>query len=110
MDNHVEEYFVQKETQAGNELFRVDNINVDIKSQVSEAELRLITILMMNDDFLSSRGIPRMFDKYYYRFLRLKVSLDRQGRKEYVDINKRDNSDDTIKKLGQLDSLTRKGA
>lgn len=105
MKNHIEEYFSQKETQAGNELFRIDDKNADIKSECTNEEVRLITVLEMNDDFLESRGLKRMYEKYYYRFLRLQVSLDRKGRKEYVDINKKDNTDETIAKFGNMNNL-----
>lgn len=102
LPNHVQEYFANTETQLGNELFRIDESNSDIKSEVTNEELRFINVLMMNDDFLESKGLKRIFEPYYKRFLRLKVSLDRKGRTEYVDINKRDNSDDTLKKFGSL--------
>jgi len=100
MQNHVEEYFLDKEMSAGSELFKVTDDNSDIKSEVTEQELRLINVLKMNDNFLASKGLKPAFMNYYRYFLRLKVSLNRQGRKEYVDINKVDTSGDTIEKMG----------
>lgn len=97
--NHVDEYFSESEKQLGNELFRIDDTNSDIKSEVTEEELRLINVLMTNDDYLERNGLGRPFQNYYKRFLRLKVSLNRKGRMEYVDINKRDNTDEALTKL-----------
>ena len=105
MKNHVEEYFNQIETGGGTELFRVSDENSDIKSEVSEQELRDINVLKMNDKFLESRGLKPVFINYYRHFLRLKISLKRQGRSEYVDVNRRDNSDDTISKMGNLSNM-----
>ena len=105
MDNHIEEYFSNNERQPGNELFRVDDTNSDIKSEVSEEELRLINVLKMNDSFLINKGLKPVFINYYKHFLRLKVSLDRKGRSEYVAINRKDNTDELINKFGNLSNF-----
>lgn len=105
MNNHIEEYFSKTEQGHGNELFRIDDKNSDIKSELSEEEIRYINTLMMNDQFLERAGIGRVFNNYYRNFLRLKVSLKRQGRSEYVAINKRDNSDETLNKLSAFTNI-----
>lgn len=103
--NPVEEYFNEQEVGMGNELFRISDDNSDIKSEVSEEELRLINVLKMNDNFLESKNLKPVFKHYYKNFLRLKVSLKRQGRGEYVDINRADNSDRTISRFGDLSNM-----
>ena len=103
--NHVEEYFSKNETNKGSELFRIDDTNSDIKSELTEEEIRHVNTLMLNDDFLERRNLKPVFVNYYRRFLRLKVSLDRKGRGEYVQINRADNSDETIAKIGNLSSF-----
>jgi len=103
--DHIEEYFSKNEIGQGNELFRIDDKNSDIKSELSEEEIRYINTLIMNDQYLERAGIGAVFKNYYRNFLRLKVSLKRQGRQEYVAINKRDNSDETIAKFGNLQNV-----
>ena len=107
MDNPIEEYFTQKETQAGTELFRIDDKNVDIKTEVSAEELRLVTVLIADDLFLLKQGLSPVFKNYTQQFLRLMISLERKGRGEYVKINQKDNSDDLINKVGNLDNMLR---
>lgn len=100
--NRIEEYFSKTEINAGNELFRIDDKNSDLKSELSEEELRYITILKMDDDYLIKKGLYPIFGSYYFRFLRLKVSQSRKGRTEYVDIHKKDNTDSTLQKLSNF--------
>lgn len=103
--NPIQDFFSDKESGSGTELFRVSEENVDIKTEVTATEARLVNVLMSNDDFLESKGIRRVYKNYYSRFLRLQISLDRKGRSEFVQINRKDNSDDTISKLGNLQNV-----
>lgn len=105
MKNHIEEFFSDQEKGSGTELFRVDDSNSDIKSEVTEGELRLINVLKMNDDYLKRNGLRPLFSMYYKNFLRLKISLERKGRGEFVAVNRRDNSDETIAKFGALGNI-----
>jgi len=98
----IQEYFSDNEKGSGTELFRVTDDNSDIKSEVSEQELRYINVLMINDDFLKARGILPLYQNFYRRFLRLKVSLERKGRREFVEIHRHDNTDETISKMGNF--------
>lgn len=105
MKQHIQEYFNEKSEQVGSELFRINDGDSDIKSELSENEIRLINILKANDQFLEKQNLLPVFRIYYNNFLRLKVSLERKSRREYVDINKSDNSDETISKLSNISSL-----
>lgn len=101
----IQEYFSESEKGVGNELFRIDDGNSDIKSELSEQELRNVNVLMMNDDYLERLGIGKVYWNYYKRHLRLKVSLDRKGRSEFVQIHRKDNSDETIQKFGNMSNM-----
>lgn len=103
--NPIQDYFTDQEKGSGTELFRITDENSDIKSEVSDLELRYINVLMANDDFLRRRQLPPVYYNYYKRFLRLKVSLDRKGRQEFVQIHRKDNADETIQKLGNLNNV-----
>lgn len=93
----VAEYFedvndIRKHTHY-DELFNANKDNVDLQTQLSEGEIRAIAVLQTNDKFLSSKGIHGVYDNYIQSFMRLKISLDRQSRKEYVEVNKNDNQE-----------------
>lgn len=103
--NHIEEYFSKNETQLGNELFRIDEKNIPGKTELSDDETKLITVLKMNDDFLESHGLTPFYKKYYNNFMHLRVSKDRKGRTEYVDIHRKDNSDSTLNKLQNIKNI-----
>jgi hypothetical protein len=108
-NNHIEEYFSKNETQLGNELFRIDNKNLPSKTELSDDETKLVTVLKMNDAFLESKGLTPFYEKYYNNFMHLRVSKERKGRTEYVDIHRKDNSTDTINKLGGIKNIMGQG-
>lgn len=108
-ENHIEEYFSKNETQLGNELFRIDDKNLPAKTELSDDETKLVTVLKMNDSFLESKGLTPFYSKYYNNFMHLRVSKDRKGRTEYVDIHRKDNSDATINKLSGLKNIMGQG-
>lgn len=111
MSNHIEEYFQNNETGAGRisrELFDVgkDNTDIDFKTDLTLNEIKDITSLHFNDDYLMSIGLPPMYRTFYQKYMRLVISKDRKSRQEFVAINKSDQSDDMIGKLSNLQSLT----
>lgn len=108
--NHIEEYFSKNETQLGNELFRIDEKNIPSKTEISDDETKLITVLKMNDDFLDSIGLNPFYKRYYNNFMHLRVSKDRKGRTEYVDIHRKDNSDSTLNKLQNIKTIMGQGS
>jgi len=109
-NNHIEEYFSKNETQLGNELFRIDNKNLPSKTELTDDETKLVTVLKMNDNFLESRGLNPFYQSYYNNFMHLRVSKDRKGRAEYVDIHRKDNSDSTLNKLQNIKNIMGQGS
>lgn len=59
----------------------------------------------MNDIFLDSKGLVPIYQQYYNNFMHLRVSKDRKGRSEYVDIHRKDNSDSTLNKLNNFKNI-----
>jgi hypothetical protein len=108
-NNHIEEYFSKNETQLGNELFRIDAKNLPSKTDISDDETKLITVLKMNDSCLESKGLTPFYMQYYNNFMHLRVSKDRKGRTEYVDIHRKDNSDSTLNKLQNIKTIMGQG-
>ena len=89
--NHIEEYFKDenRDHKKYELLFNVsdDNVDLDLKTEVSEEELRNITTLEVTNDYLEKQGIKRVFSSYIEKFLRLKISLERKSREEFVRVN-----------------------
>jgi hypothetical protein len=93
----VSEYFedvndVRKHTHY-DELFNANKENVDLQTQLSEEELRAVAVLQTNDKYLFEKGVRGVYANYIQSFMRLKISLDRQSRKEYVEVNKNENQE-----------------
>lgn len=109
MSNHIEEYFAKvegsKEAFNSRELFKAERENVDIKTDLSLQEIHLLNKLMFNDDFLINKGLKPAFQKFYYSYMRLKISLDRKSRQEFVGINRADNSDDVLSKMSNMSNI-----
>lgn len=109
MPDHIEEYFREsegsKEAIQSRELFSGDKDNIVFKTDLTNDEIKLITSLKFNDQFLDSRGLNPVFVKYFNNYMKLKVSKDRQSRQEFVNINKQDNQDDVLDKASNLTNL-----
>ena len=105
--NHIEEYFDATQGNKSSELFRInEKEDIDLKTDLSENEIKIVTTLFMTDDFLKEKKIPAVFEKYYNKYLRLRVSKDRLGRGEFVSMNRTDNTDDLLNKLGNVSNIT----
>ena len=108
MKNHIAEYFKDnKETaeeRASREIFKADT-DVDIKTEVEMPEIIFINAMILNDKVLVDNGLKPCFSLYYNSYLRLKISHQRKSRSEFVNINRRDNTDavvDGMKTAGTL--------
>ena len=98
--NHIEEYFTQsKETseeRASRQIFTAKKEDVDIKTDLNIKEIPLLNAMFLNDRVLVESGLDPCFSLFYEEYLRLKISLDRKSRGEFVSINKRDTSSDMV--------------
>ena len=92
MPDHISEYFVKeegtKEAFHSRELFKADDKNVDLKTDLSFKEIILMNKLIYNNHILKKYQLNPVFDKMIYSYMRLKFSLERKSRGEFVFINK----------------------
>lgn len=109
MPNHIEEYLKQQEdnprVKSSRELFTAKKDDIDLKTDLGIEEIQNINVLMVNDAFLESRGLKPVFKIFYDEFLRLKVSLNRQSRGEFVKINSDQKADDLLASASNLTNI-----
>lgn len=111
MPNHIEEYFTQKEAGkeglTARELFKAEKEDVDIKTELSQKEILIFNRLTYNDLILKSKKLNCPFEKLIYTYFRLKISLDRKSRGEFVAINQnKDKTEELINKMGAISNIT----
>lgn len=110
MSNHIEEYFAKiegsKEAFHSRELFKADINDVDLKTDLGIKEIVLINKLLYNDELLSKKGLISPFKSFIYKYLRLKISLDRKSRAEFVNVNKTDKTEEATGLLSNLSNIT----
>lgn len=94
-DNHILELFKNdgegsnESNDSGKELFT--NKDIKTKTEINEKEIHIITSLQATESFLRNNGLPTNFiGDFVSEYLTLKISLDRQSRKEFVDVKKAD--------------------
>jgi hypothetical protein len=92
MSNHIEEYFADatngKEVLTSKELFKANPEDVDIKTDISIQEIVLINKLLFNNEILKEAGLKPVYKNFLNSYMRLKISLDRKSRGEFVDMNR----------------------
>lgn len=90
LSDNIEEYFSavegKKEAIVSRELF-TGNKDIDLKTDLFKTEITKINALLFNDYFLESKGLNGIFGKYIEQHMRLKFSIDRKSRGEFVTIN-----------------------
>jgi len=110
MSDNIEEYFAKiegtKEQFHSRELFKAGEEDIDLKTDLTNEEIGIITTLFFNDSFLKKKGLKPLFINYYYKFMRLKVSKDRKSRGEFVSINRSQSPDDLLNTANNLKNLT----
>lgn len=111
MTNHIEEYFAEssqsKEVLTSKELFRAEKQDVDIKTDLTIKEIVLVNKLLFNNRILKDKGLNAVYDKFIEEYLRLKISLDRKSRGEFVDMNRgQSRTDDVLDTMGKISNIT----
>jgi hypothetical protein len=108
--NPIDEYFLKvensKEHIHAKAIFETTDDGVDLKTDLSAQEIVLINKLKMNDDFLIDRGLKGVFGGFVLKYLRLKISLERKSRGEFVNINKSNNTDEVLNGMSNLSNIT----
>ena len=92
MPNHIQDYFASvegnKQQFHSRELFKAEKDDVDVKTDITIDEIINIAKLKWNDEFLESKELKPVFRTYLNNFMRLKISLDRKSRGEFVSVNR----------------------
>ena len=103
---NIEEYFVKQEGNkdliVSKEIFTANEDNIDVKTDLKHEEINYINTLLYNNDLLVSRGLKPVYKDFLQNYMRLKISLDRKSRGEYVDINR---SNDFAKNLQDMSNI-----
>lgn len=111
MSDNIEEYFTKvegtKEAFHSRELLTADLDNVDLKTDLSHQEITFVNMILFNDNLLRSKGLKPLFTGYINKYMRLKFSLDRKSRMEFVNINKSDKTDDALKIASDISNITK---
>jgi hypothetical protein len=105
LPNHIQEYVKNGSEQTFRELFEATKENVDLRTDLTFQELVLINKIKMNDEFLFNTFNFKVYDKFLDNHLRLKISLERKSRGEYVDVNRRERFEQNLKKFGEFSNL-----
>lgn len=110
LPDNIDEYFVKvegsKEAINSRELFQADERNVDIKTDLKWEEITLINKIIFHNELLKSKGLPGLYEHFLYHYMRLKISLDRKSRGEFVSINKTDKTDEALNLASNMSNIT----
>jgi hypothetical protein len=89
--NPIEEYLDHRVNRADFiELFEAKETDIDLKTELTFPEITIVNCILFNDNFLKKKGIPSPYNTLILRYLRLKVSMGRKSREEFVRINQHD--------------------
>lgn len=110
MSNHIEEYFAEgsqsKEVITSKELFRATREDVDVKTDLGIKEIVLINKLLFNNELLKAHKLDGVYSDFLNSYLRLKISLDRKSRGEFVDMNRaKTNTDDILDVNSKINNI-----
>ena len=110
LKNPIEEYFTKietsKESVNSKAIFEAENDNLDLKTELSIQEIVILNKLEMNNLYLKSKGIKPVFAEFIKNYERLKISLDRKSRGEFVNLNKSNNTDDILNGMSNLSNIS----
>lgn len=107
--NHIEEYFSNKESNrdvlTSKELFKAERKDVDIRTDLLLKEIVLVNKLIYNNYLLKKYKLLPAFDEFINEYMRLKISLERKSRTEFVDMNRANKSTDTLKEMSEFSNI-----
>lgn len=111
MSNHIEEYFTDssqsKEVLTSKELFRAEEKDLDVKTDLILKEIVLVNKLKYNNIILKEAGLEPIYEKFLVNYEKLKISLDRKSRTEFVDMNRgQAKTDDVLDAMSKVSNIT----
>ena len=107
--NHIEEYFSNKEENkdvlTSKELFKAEKKDVDVRTELDVKEIVLVNKLIFNNITLRKYKLFPIFEDFVTEYMRLKISLKRQSRGEFVAMNRGDKSQELIKGMADFSNI-----
>lgn len=106
--NPLEEYVYDKgKENTFLDLFEADHDNVDLRSDLTIQEIVIINKLIVDNSFLNEKLGFNLFDEFLEHYLRLKISLDRKSRGEFVDVNRKDRFEQNLQRFNNFSNLAK---
>lgn len=107
LDDPLERIFENVKEKEDNSLKLFEEGDIHLKSQLSAQEHVLLTALEVENRIIN-RTFPEfdLFTDFIKSFLRNKVSLDRQSRTEFVNVNMKNILDKDLNRMSNLKNLT----
>lgn len=99
LPDHISEYFSNQEAinnRLSRDLFQASDKDVEVKTELEHDEIKIISTLKFNDEYLISKGLNPFFIKYYNNYMRLMISKDRKSRQEFVEMNKSEKPESNV--------------
>lgn len=109
LPDDIQAYFTQLNTDAkmnaSSEIFNSKDDQLDFRTEVSEQEIAKIVSMRRNDTELAEYGIKPVYKDIIRNFERLRISKERKSRSEFVNINKSDNTDQVLSRIGDASNI-----
>lgn len=108
IDDPLEKIFEKTQPNRDNSLKLFEEDDITLKTQVSSPELVLVNALTVENELIKKLFPKDDFDLYGHflkEFKRHKVSLDRQSRQEFVNVNMRNMLDRDIQRASNIKNL-----
>jgi len=83
-------------------LLESDDSNIEDKTELTKRESEIFVAMKKIDQVLKSYGLKPLYEKSHFDRLKLRVSLDRKSRKEFVESQKPHEPDVNEKQMGSF--------
>lgn len=108
LKNPIDEYIehnVDKES-TFKDLFESTDENVDMRTDLAHEEIILVNKIEIIDRFLKEKIGSPIYHTFLRRYMRLKFSLDRKSRAEFVDVNRKERFEQNLQRFGNFQNLS----
>lgn len=107
LPNPIEEYFDKNSKKSDFlDLFEAKEDNVDLRTDLTISEINLVNVIQLQGELAYKLGLKdNIHKKFINGYKRLKVSLDRKSRAEFVDINKKERFENNLQKFNAFKTL-----
>lgn len=108
MPDHIEEYVIKNSQRSSFlDLFEAKADDVDLKTDLTIHELILVNKIKCNNEYLKNHKLSSPYSYFLENYMRLKFSMDRKSRAEFVEINRKDNLEKNLKKFSEFTNIAK---